>query len=67
MPVCFQTPNFTLHGLWCRGLSNLLDFVAANGFNALRIPFSAELALHMDERVGDNINYGENPDLEVCC
>jgi hypothetical protein len=65
MLVWVQTPDWNLHGLWARKLSSFLDFLAANKFNALRIPFSTELALHMDEKFATNINFAENPDLQV--
>jgi hypothetical protein len=33
-------------------------------FNAIRMPFSAELALDMDGKVPGNINYAANPELK---
>ena len=44
----FETPTYVLHGLWSVSLASLLDFVKENSFNALRIPFSAELAMDME-------------------
>ncbi|KAF8072699.1 Endoglucanase [Scenedesmus sp. PABB004] len=58
-----ETADFALHGLWCANLMTLLDFVAAH-FNAVRLPFSAELALNMDARRPGNIDYAANPELK---
>ena len=33
-------------------------------FNAIRMPFSAELALDLDGLRPDNINYGATPELQ---
>lgn len=50
---------------WCRcaNLNRLLDFTAQH-FNAVRMPFSCELALNMDNRRPGNIDYSANPELE---
>lgn len=58
-----ETADFALHGLWCANLNTLLDFTAQH-FNALRVPFSCELALNMDARQPGNIDYGANPELQ---
>lgn len=57
-----ETADFALHGLWCRNMQELLDFTAQH-FNAIRMPFSAELALNMEQKQPGNIDYGANPDL----
>lgn len=44
-------------------MGELLDFTAQH-FNAIRCPFSAELALNMDARQPGNIDYAANPDLQ---
>lgn len=44
-------------------MCELLDFTAQH-FNAIRMPFSAELALNMEARQPGNIDYGANPDLQ---
>lgn len=44
-------------------MQELLDFTAQH-FNAVRIPFSAELALNMESRQPGNIDYAANPDLQ---
>jgi hypothetical protein len=41
----------------------LLDFTAQH-FNAIRLPFSCELALNMDARQPGNIDYSANPELQ---
>jgi aryl-phospho-beta-D-glucosidase BglC (GH1 family) len=57
-----ETDDFALHGLWSVNLLKTLDFVAQH-FNAVRLPFSAELALNMEQRRPGNINYDANPEL----
>lgn len=59
----FETHNFALHGLWAVNMEETLDIAAAH-FNAIRLPFSCELALDMDGKRPDNINYGVNAALE---
>eukprot|EP00775_Hariotina_reticulata_P006321 gene6321-6556_t len=44
-------------------MNELLEFVAKH-FNAIRLPFSAELALNMDSRKPGNIDYAANPKLK---
>lgn len=48
----------------CANMNTLLDFTAQHGFNAIRLPFSADLALNMDARQPGNIDYSANPDLQ---
>ncbi len=33
----FETPNNVVHGLWSQSYTTLLDFLATNGFNAIRV------------------------------
>jgi hypothetical protein len=47
----------------CKNMQELLDFTAQH-FNAIRMPFSAELALNMEQRQPGNIDYAANPDLQ---
>ena len=54
----------TLHGLWCKPFSSIIDFVAENGFNALRIPVSAELIEGFETIKPSNIDFSQNPQLE---
>ncbi len=39
----FETNYFAPHGLEIQSLDFLLDFVANNDFNAIRLPFSIEM------------------------
>jgi aryl-phospho-beta-D-glucosidase BglC (GH1 family) len=53
----FETDKFYPHGLWgATNVSNVLGFLRQNGFNAIRVPFSAELALKPNDKywVGDS-------------
>ncbi|ELR21743.1 cellulase (glycosyl hydrolase family 5) subfamily protein [Acanthamoeba castellanii str. Neff] len=59
----FETGNKVVHGLWTsRSYLNLLDFLATNNFNAIRIPFYLDLVLN--DAQPSSINYGANPDLQ---
>ena len=44
----FETEVYGLHGLWSVSMKQLLDFVKANKFNALRIPISEEVVFGLD-------------------
>jgi len=59
----FETSNNVFHGLWARDYKDLLDFLATNGFNGLRVPFYLELVLN--DAKPDSINfYNMNADLQ---
>jgi len=59
----FETGNNVFHGLWARDYKDLLDFIANNGFNAMRVPFYLELVLN--DAKPDSINfYQMNADLQ---
>lgn len=63
-----ETSNNTYHGLWANTIDDMLDKVADNGFNLLRVPLSVQLV--NEWRQGnypepDSINYYLNLDLEV--
>ncbi len=60
----FETDICNLHGLWSISMGSLLDFCATNRFNALRIPFSCELAKQLDSRQPGGMNDHANPDLK---
>jgi aryl-phospho-beta-D-glucosidase BglC (GH1 family) len=63
----FETPNFSYHGLWANTLSNILDTVADNGFNLLRVPLSVELVNQWRQGIypmPDSPNDYLNPDLK---
>lgn len=56
-----ETPNFAPHGLWQRSMDDMLDQVAALGFNVLRVPYSSQL---FDAGSTPNgIDFNLNPDL----
>jgi endoglucanase len=57
-----ETGSFAPHGLWSRNWSQMLDQMAGEGFNTLRLPFSNELFLPASKPNG--IDYKQNPDLE---
>lgn len=62
----FETEVYGLHGLWSVSLESVLDFLQANGFNALRVPFSAEVALGLDELKCKAVDASTNPALVGC-
>jgi endoglucanase len=58
----FETDTFAPHGLWARNYADMLDQIAAAGFNTIRLPFSNQL---LDpNRMPKNIDYQKNPDLQ---
>ena len=50
----FETAACTVHGLWANSYTFFLDFMAAQGFNAIRLPFHLELVLN--EKSPNGIN-----------
>lgn len=42
----FETPDFVVNGLWSHPMTFYLDTLHDHGFNALRVPFSAEWILY---------------------
>jgi endoglucanase len=56
-----ETGTFAPHGLWTRNWNQMLDQMAASGFNTLRLPFSNELFKPGSKPTG--IDFGKNPDL----
>jgi len=46
----FETETRYPHGLWAVKLGPILDFCVANGFNAIRCPFSCAMALDLDKK-----------------
>lgn len=48
-------------------MEKYLDFLANNGFNAIRIPFAAEFAFGLDhlKPVATAINFYDNKNLKV--
>ncbi|MCX2929127.1 cellulase family glycosylhydrolase [Mycobacterium sp. CVI_P3] len=49
-------------GLWTRNYQDMIDQMAAQGFNTIRIPYSSEM-LHTSA-APSGINYNLNPDLQ---
>jgi endoglucanase len=42
----FETQDFVINGLWVHDVNYYIDLIRENGFNTLRIPFSAEWILY---------------------
>lgn len=57
-----ETETRCLHGLWSVSMDSVLKLIKANGFNALRVPFSCDFVNSWD-KPPSSINYGVNPDL----
>lgn len=58
----FETENFSPHGLWTRSMDGMLDQLAKEGYNLLRIPYTNEMLLPGKKPSG--IDYVKNPDLK---
>jgi endoglucanase len=59
----FETSARVPHGLWSKDYKFLLDFLANNGFNTIRIPYFLELALNNGSPTSINYSNGLNADL----
>lgn len=59
----FETETYDLHGLWKVSMSSILDFLTKNKFNAVRVPFSTEIALALDKTKCTSINTTANPGM----
>jgi endoglucanase len=57
-----ETGTFAPHGLWARGLEDMLDQVVALGFNTVRLPFSNQLFDPASRPNG--IDFQKNPSLQ---
>jgi endoglucanase len=58
----FETGTFAPHGLWARGMDDMLDQIVQAGFNTIRLPFSNQL---LDPSSTPNgIDFRKNPDLQ---
>lgn len=60
-----ETETYCVHGLWQHSVQHFLGFLTAHGFNAIRLPFTADLALSLDSTAPTSINYAANPDLQA--
>ncbi len=56
-----ETSDFAPHGLWARSLNSMIDQMAQEGYNCIRLPFCNQM-LDASSRPG-TINYALNPDL----
>ena len=50
------------HGLWTRSYKDMIDQMAAQGFNTIRLPYSSAM-LHSTS-LPSGIDYHQNPDLQ---
>ncbi|GAA3267859.1 MULTISPECIES: glycoside hydrolase family 5 protein [Dactylosporangium] len=57
-----ETNTFAPHGLWSRKLDDMLDQMAGQGFNSMRLPFSNELFDAASKPNG--VDYALNPQLK---
>lgn len=63
----FETQNNSFHGLWANTMDDILNKVADNGFNTLRVPLSVQLVNQWRQGtypMPDSINDYVNPDLQ---
>src|SRR5438045_1122155 len=62
-----ETGTFAPHGLWARNWQEMLDQIAASGFNTIRLPYSNQLfdpsSKPTSKDAGGGIDYTKNPDL----
>ena len=56
-----ETSNFCPHGLWARGLDEMLGQIVQAGFNTIRLPYSNQLFDSASKPNG--IDFNKNPDL----
>lgn len=59
-----ETANFAPHGLWTRDYRDMLDQIAAQGYNTLRLPFSNQLFDAGSTPNGIDFSNGRNADLQ---
>ncbi len=57
-----ETETHAPHGLWARNWQEMLDQIAAAGFNTIRFPYSNDF-LNSATNAPNGIDYGKNPDL----
>lgn len=56
----FENANMVPEGLYANSMETYFKFLSAHGFNAIRMPFSAEFAMHFDNA---NAKVGTNPSI----
>ena len=59
-----ETSNFAPHGLWARDYRDMLDQIAAQGYNTMRLPFSNQLFDAGSTPNGIDFGGGRNADLQ---
>jgi len=57
-----ESTTLAPHGLWARGYKDMVDQMAAQGFNTIRLPYSSEM-LHTTAKP-TGIDFAQNPDLQ---
>jgi endoglucanase len=57
-----ETGTFAPHGLWARGLDDMLDQIVQAGFNTIRLPFSNQL--FDPSSTPNGIDFRRNPDMQ---
>jgi len=57
----FETPNYTVHGLWSRNYKNMLKQIKSLWFNAIRLPFCSKI---IQNPKPTSIDYYKNQDLK---
>ena len=60
----FETDNHVVHGLWSRDYKNMLDQIAATGYNTLRIPYSDDIFKSGTMPSSIDFSSGKNADLQ---
>jgi endoglucanase len=59
-----ETSNFAPHGLWTRDYRDMLDQIAGQGYNTIRLPFSNQLFDPGSTPNGIDFANGRNADLQ---
>ena len=57
-----ESTTFAPHGLWTRGYKDMIEQMAGQGFNTIRLPYSSEM-LHTTAKP-NGIDFAQNPDLQ---
>lgn len=63
----FEGTTQCVQGLWAQPLGFFLDFLLANGFNAIRLPLNTQACLNLDNpnSLPSGIDTAKNPSLAV--
>ncbi|MEI6252360.1 MAG: Calx-beta domain-containing protein, partial [Mycobacteriaceae bacterium] len=57
-----ESTTLAPHGLWTRSYKDMIDQMAVEGFNTIRLPYSSEM-LHTTAKP-NGIDFSQNPDLQ---